>query len=103
LLLHADCNEQEVACEISRYYLPSGDGVDGDFFIASLDLEGGGLSTTLVLRVVEEVQKAPAAPTAGPGPDPGHRTLGEGRPGLRESGSLQTEGQHLYLTCLHHV
>lgn len=93
LLLHADCNEQEVVCEISHCYFPSGgpsaDGVDrddGDFLTAVLDLEGSGLSTTLVLQALEDVHKDPAAPTAGPDSDPG-----EGRPGLRESGSLQTK------------
>ncbi|CAL8247374.1 unnamed protein product [Lota lota] len=98
LLLHADCNEQEVACEISRYHFPQGAASDDEdrpapahFFIATLDLEGSGLSTTLVLQTLE-LRKDPAAPTPAD-PDPGHQTLVEGRLGLplSESGSLLTE------------
>ncbi|CAL8257251.1 unnamed protein product [Boreogadus saida] len=95
LLLHADCNEQEVACEISRYHFPQGAaGGDEDhpapahFFIATLELEGGGLSTALVLRTL-----GLPAPPAAADPGPGDRTLGEGRLGLplSWSGSLLTE------------
>ncbi|XP_035261871.1 tapasin-related protein isoform X2 [Anguilla anguilla] len=52
-LLHADCNEQEVACEISRY-IPRGfqGNADEAFFIGSVALEGGGVSLTLVLRTL---------------------------------------------------
>ncbi|KAM6967810.1 tapasin-related protein [Aplochiton taeniatus] len=53
LLLHADCNEQEVTCEISRYF-PQGsqDNPEPAYFIGSLQLEGGGLSLTLVLQTL---------------------------------------------------
>ncbi|KAK0149717.1 Tapasin-related protein [Merluccius polli] len=89
LLLHADCNEQEVTCEISHYYphIPSDDDDDRvartHFFIATVDLEGGGLSTTLVLQTLE-VQRDP---------DPGGQAPVEGRLGmpLSQSGSLLTE------------
>ena len=95
LLLHADCNEQEVGCEISRYHFPRGagggdeDGPSPAHFIVTLELEGGGLSAALVLRTLE-LQRNPA-------PGPGARTLGEGRLGLplSESGSLLTEGEPL--------
>ncbi|XP_015193320.2 tapasin-related protein isoform X2 [Lepisosteus oculatus] len=53
-LLHADCNEQEVTCEISRYFPRGPEGTEPSpedaFFIGSLQLEGGGVSLTLVLR-----------------------------------------------------
>ncbi|KAJ3597475.1 hypothetical protein NHX12_000998, partial [Muraenolepis orangiensis] len=92
LLLHADCNEQEVMCEISRYHFSYGAQSADDhahFLIATLDLQGGGLSTTLVL------QTHPPPPEPAPtDPDPGSpRTLGVGRLGLplSQSGSLLTE------------
>ncbi|KAJ8354960.1 hypothetical protein SKAU_G00225270 [Synaphobranchus kaupii] len=52
-LLHADCNEQEVSCEISRYF-PRGVEVDAAvaYFIGSVMLEGGGISLTLVLQTL---------------------------------------------------
>uniref|UniRef100_A0A673HZ57 Tapasin-related protein-like n=1 Tax=Sinocyclocheilus rhinocerous TaxID=307959 RepID=A0A673HZ57_9TELE len=53
LLLHADCNEQEVVCEISRY-APRGAELDSlpAHFIGSVQLEGGGISLTLVLQTL---------------------------------------------------
>lgn len=53
LLLHADCNEQEVVCEISRY-VPRGVDMDSlpAHFIGSIQLEGGGISLTLVLQTL---------------------------------------------------
>ncbi|XP_051577833.1 tapasin-related protein isoform X2 [Myxocyprinus asiaticus] len=52
-LLHADCNEQEVVCEISRY-VPRGADPDSlpAHFISSVQLEGSGLSLTLVLQTL---------------------------------------------------
>ncbi|XP_062394123.1 tapasin-related protein [Sardina pilchardus] len=52
-LLHADCNEQEVNCEISRY-IPRGSDPDAppSHFIGSLQVEGGGISLTMVLQVL---------------------------------------------------
>lgn len=53
LLLHADCNEQEVVCEISRY-VPRYADVDSlpAHFIGSVQLDGGGISLTLVLQTL---------------------------------------------------
>ncbi|XP_077064758.1 tapasin-related protein isoform X2 [Siphateles boraxobius] len=53
LLLHADCNEQEVVCEISRY-VPRGADLDSlpAHFIGSVQLDGGGISLTLVLQTL---------------------------------------------------
>ncbi|XP_058603329.1 tapasin-related protein isoform X1 [Onychostoma macrolepis] len=53
LLLHADCNEQEVVCEIS-HYVPRGAELDSlpAHFIGSVQLEGGGISLTLVLQTL---------------------------------------------------
>ncbi|KAK2903348.1 hypothetical protein Q8A67_008061 [Cirrhinus molitorella] len=53
LLLHADCNEKEVVCEISRY-VPRGAEMDSlpAHFIGSVQLEGGGISLTLVLQTL---------------------------------------------------
>ncbi|KAI7806718.1 putative tapasin-related protein-like [Triplophysa rosa] len=50
-LLHADCNEQNIVCEISRY-VPRGADPDSlpAHFIGSVQLEGAGLSLTLVLQ-----------------------------------------------------
>lgn len=50
-LLHADCNEQEVTCELSRY-IPRGTQPDSvpAHFIVSVQLEGGGAGFTLVLQ-----------------------------------------------------
>lgn len=53
LLLHADCNDQEVTCEISSYFPRSSqDSPKPAYFIGSLQLEGGGLSLTLVLQTL---------------------------------------------------
>lgn len=53
VLLHADCNEQEVTCEISRYF-PHGaqEGTDPAHFIGSLQVEGSGLSITFILQTL---------------------------------------------------
>lgn len=52
-LLHADCNEQEVICELSRYNTR---GAKPDsmlaHFIASVQLDGGGVGFTLVLQTM---------------------------------------------------
>uniref|UniRef100_A0AAY5KVE7 Ig-like domain-containing protein n=1 Tax=Esox lucius TaxID=8010 RepID=A0AAY5KVE7_ESOLU len=51
-LLHADCNDQEVNCEISQYYPREAKqgSTEPAYFIVSLQIEGGGLSLTLVLQ-----------------------------------------------------
>ncbi|KAA0702989.1 hypothetical protein E1301_Tti010903 [Triplophysa tibetana] len=50
-LLHADCNEQNIVCEISRF-VPRDADADSlpAHFIGSVQLEGAGLSVTLVLQ-----------------------------------------------------
>ncbi|KAK3551240.1 hypothetical protein QTP70_013823 [Hemibagrus guttatus] len=52
-LLHADCNEQEVTCELS-HYIPRGTKADSVpvHFIISVQLEGGGVGFTLVLQTI---------------------------------------------------
>ncbi|XP_062848313.1 tapasin-related protein [Trichomycterus rosablanca] len=54
-LLHADCNEQEVICELSRYN-PRGTTPDSlpAYFIGSVQLEGDGVSHTLVLQTIAD-------------------------------------------------
>lgn len=53
LLLHADCNEQEVMCEIS-IYSPHGsqESSDGTYFMVSLSVEGVEFSTALILQTL---------------------------------------------------
>ncbi|XP_015226207.1 PREDICTED: tapasin-related protein [Cyprinodon variegatus] len=53
LLLHADCNEQEVMCEISRY-TPRGlpESSDPAYFMVSLSVEGLDFSTSLILQTL---------------------------------------------------
>nr|XP_040021739.1 tapasin-related protein [Gasterosteus aculeatus aculeatus] len=59
LLLHADCNEQEVMCEMSRYS-PHGsqESPASTYFMVSLDVEGVEFGTSLILQtlVVEKDQ-----------------------------------------------
>nr|XP_046255194.1 tapasin-related protein [Scatophagus argus] len=52
-LLHADCNEQEVTCEISRYS-PRGyqEGSDPAYFMVSLTVEGAEFSSMLILQTL---------------------------------------------------
>lgn len=52
-LLHADCNEQEVTCELS-HYIPRGTKADSVpvHFIISVQLEGGSVGFTLVLQTI---------------------------------------------------
>ncbi|TSK34835.1 Tapasin-related protein [Bagarius yarrelli] len=52
-ILHADCNEQEVICELSRY-IPHGTKPDSlpAHFIASVQLEGGRVGFSLVLQTL---------------------------------------------------
>ena len=55
-LLHADCDEQEVTCEISHYF-PRGPEADAGatYFIGTVILEGGGISLTLVLQTLPPI------------------------------------------------
>ncbi|XP_068616491.1 tapasin-related protein [Brachionichthys hirsutus] len=53
LLLHADCNEQEVVCELSHYFThESPEGSDPTYFMVSLSVEGVEFSTTLLLQTL---------------------------------------------------
>lgn len=80
VLLHADCNEQEVMCEISRY-TPRGsqDGSDPAYFMVSLTVEGVEFNSALILQTLT-VQKD-------------QRTLIQNKLGLplSETGTLLTE------------
>ncbi|CAJ1062510.1 tapasin-related protein [Xyrichtys novacula] len=53
VLLHADCNEQEVMCEISSY-TPYGsqESSDAAYFMVSLSVEEVGFSTSLILQTL---------------------------------------------------
>lgn len=59
VLLHADCNELEVMCEMSRYS-PSGSekGTDPAYFMVSLSIDAMEFSTALILQIVEKEQSA---------------------------------------------
>ncbi|XP_068179239.1 tapasin-related protein [Antennarius striatus] len=53
LLLHADCNEQEVVCELSHFFThESSESSDPAYFMVSLAVEGVEFSTTLVLETL---------------------------------------------------
>ncbi|XP_028665845.1 tapasin-related protein-like isoform X1 [Erpetoichthys calabaricus] len=55
-LLHADCNEQEVTCEVSQFY-PRGENSEHEaWFIGSLQVSGGGISLTLVMKTQPMVE-----------------------------------------------
>ncbi|XP_026173312.1 tapasin-related protein [Mastacembelus armatus] len=60
VLLHADCNEQQVMCEISRYS-PRGSQESSDpaYFMVSLNVEGVEFSTSLILQALT-VDKNPS-------------------------------------------
>ncbi|XP_059195536.1 tapasin-related protein [Centropristis striata] len=53
VLLHADCNDKEVLCEISRYSLRgSQEKSEPAYFMVSINVEGGEFSTSLILQTV---------------------------------------------------
>ncbi|XP_072250119.1 tapasin-related protein [Leuresthes tenuis] len=53
VLLHADCNEQEVMCEISRYSpREEQEGSDPAYFMVSLSVEGHEFSSSLILQTL---------------------------------------------------
>ncbi|TNN54560.1 Tapasin-related protein [Liparis tanakae] len=80
VLLHADCNEEEVKCDMSRYF-PSGnqESSGSAFFMVSLNVVGGEFSTALILQTLA-VKKD-------------HLTLMQNKLGLplSQSGTLLTE------------
>lgn len=53
VLLHADCNDQEVMCELSRYS-PRGSQESSDpaYFMVSLNVDGAEFSTSLILQTL---------------------------------------------------
>ncbi|XP_074509454.1 tapasin-related protein [Sebastes fasciatus] len=53
VLLHADCNEQEVTCEISRYSpYGSQESSEPAYFMVSINVEGVEFSTALILQTL---------------------------------------------------
>nr|XP_015805702.2 tapasin-related protein [Nothobranchius furzeri] len=61
VLLHADCNEQEVTCEISRY-TPRGlqESSDPAYFMVFLSVEGLDFSMSLILQTLSVEKHQPA-------------------------------------------
>lgn len=80
VLLHADCNQQDVMCEMSRYF-PKGAqrSSDSAYLMVSLDVEGVDFSTVLILQTVETEET-------------GLVQTNLGLP-LSQSGTLQTAGE----------
>lgn len=82
VLLHADCNEQEVMCEISRYS-PRGSEESSDvtYFMVSLNVKEVNFSTVLIMQTLA-VKKDES-------------TLIQNKLGLplSQSGTLLTEGK----------
>lgn len=85
VLLHADCNQQEVMCELS-HYSPQGARRSSDlaYLMVSLDVEGVDFSTVIILQTVETE-------------DTGLVQTNLGLP-LSQSGTLLTEGE-IYPHC----
>ncbi|KAM7383292.1 hypothetical protein PAMP_002958 [Pampus punctatissimus] len=53
VLLHADCNDQEVICELSRYSSHgSQESSEPAYFLVSINVEGVDFSTTLILQTL---------------------------------------------------
>lgn len=78
VLLHADCNGQEVTCEMSRFSPDDSPKTsDQAFFMVSLNVEAVDFSTSLILRTVKVEQ-------------PTQRQGKLGLP-LSQSGTVQTE------------
>ncbi|XP_076010931.1 tapasin-related protein isoform X2 [Genypterus blacodes] len=83
MLLHADCNEQEVMCEISRYFPRGSQETPGPaYFMVSISVEGEEFSTALILQTLP-VEKNHS----------GGETLIQNKLGLplSQSGSVLTE------------
>ncbi|XP_055962830.1 tapasin-related protein isoform X1 [Sorex fumeus] len=62
-LLHAECNEKQVTCEFSRYFLQAGPETAVDtaaYFLASVQVSEGGPSISMVMRTLGEVDKGNA-------------------------------------------
>lgn len=80
VLLHADCNQQEVMCELSRYY-PHGAqrSSDSAYLMVCVDVEGVDFSTVIILQMVKTEET-------------GLVQTNLGLP-LSQSGTLQAEGE----------
>lgn len=80
VLLHADCNQQEVLCELSQY-TPKGaqQSSDSAYLMVSLDVEGVDFCTMIILQTVKTE-------------DIGLVQTNLGLP-LSQSGMLLTEGE----------
>lgn len=80
VLLHADCNQQEVLCELSRY-TPQGAqrSSDSAYLMVSLDVDGVDFSTMIILQTLKTE-------------DTGLVQTNLGLP-LSQSGMLLTEGE----------
>lgn len=54
VLLHADCNQQEVMCELSRYFPQGAQRIsESAYLMVSLDVEGVDFSTVIILQTVK--------------------------------------------------
>lgn len=88
VLLHADCNDQEVMCEISRYS-PRGSQESSDpaYFMVSVTVDGVEFSTSLILQTLTVEQD--------------QSTLKQSKLDLplSQSGTLPTEGESQNLNC----
>ncbi|XP_029437529.1 tapasin-related protein isoform X2 [Rhinatrema bivittatum] len=65
-LLHADCNGQEVTCEISQYKAGPGQEEEAPCFISSIHLPGESFSVTVLMKALSHQQhptlKVPLSP-----------------------------------------
>lgn len=80
-LLHADCNDQEVMCEMSLYSAHGAqNSSDSPFFMVSLNVEGDQFSTVLIMQTLAVTDESP---------------LMQNKLGLplSQSGTLLTEGE----------
>lgn len=60
-LLHADCSETEVTCEISRYFLQARQEAAVEtaaWFITNMQVSGGGPSVSIVMRTLGDAENA---------------------------------------------
>lgn len=59
-LLHADCNDKQVACELSRYFLqtrPEAAVDTATCFMATVQVSDGGPSISMVMKTLEDTDK----------------------------------------------
>ncbi|XP_049587649.1 tapasin-related protein isoform X2 [Syngnathus scovelli] len=89
VVLHADCNEQEVTCKISKYALKERS--ESDYFLVSIDVKDGAFGTLLILR---------AMPPADDQSSQIHMELGLP---LSQTGTLLTEVSFLVFSAVNSV